>query len=356
MASHSAIGYAVRTLRMASPAHICIYGAGSIGCYVGGRLAATGSTVTFIGRDTLARDIRAHGLQLTDWQGAAFQVAASDVRFAITPEAAADADLVLVTVKSAATEEAGRQLAQVLKPAAVVVSFQNGLHNAERLRHCLPGWTVLTGMVQFNVVQQGAGRFHQGSEGQLEVERHARLAGFLPAFERAGLPLEQHERMEPVQWAKLVLNLNNAINALSNLPLKEQLSQRAYRRCVAMAQDEALALLTAGRIRLARLTPLPPRWIPWALRLPDLVFSRVAGRMLAIDPQARSSMWEDLQAGRRTEIDYLNGEIVRLAEGLGRIAPVNARLIALVRAAENGGKREWSGAALLRELTRCHDA
>jgi 2-dehydropantoate 2-reductase len=67
-------------------------------------------------------------------------------------------------------------------------------------------------------------------------------------------------------------------------------------------------------------------------------------------------MWEDLQAGRRTEIDYLNGEIVRLAERVGRLAPVNARLIELVRDAENGGKREWSGAALLRELTRCHNA
>ena len=67
-------------------------------------------------------------------------------------------------------------------------------------------------------------------------------------------------------------------------------------------------------------------------------------------------MWEELQAGRRTGIDYLNGEIVRLAEGLGRTAPVNARLIELVRDAENGGKREWSGVALLRELTGCHNA
>jgi 2-dehydropantoate 2-reductase len=335
---------------MATAPHICVYGAGSIGCYVGGRLAASGSTVTFVGRASVAAAVRAHGLRLTDWQGAALRLAPEQVRFATDPTAARDADLVLVTVKSAATEDAGRELARVLGPRALVVSFQNGLHNAERLRGCLPAWTVLTGMVQFNVVNRGDGRFHHGSEGLLEVERHERLAGFLPAFARAGLPLALHDRMAPVQWAKLVLNLNNPVNALSNLPLKEQLSQRAFRRCTALAQAEALALLAAAAITPAKLTPLPPRWIPWALRLPDFVFGRVAGRMLAIDPQARSSMWEDLQAGRRTEVDHLNGEIVRLAERLGRQAPVNARLVALVHEAENGGRRAWSGAALLREL------
>jgi 2-dehydropantoate 2-reductase len=88
------------------------------------------------------------------------------------------------------------------------------------------------------------------------------------------------------------------------------------------------------------------------LRLPDGLFTRLAGRMLAIDPQARSSMWEDLQAGRPTEVDHLNGEIARLAERLGRRAPVNARLVELVHDAERGGRRTWSGEALLGELRR----
>jgi 2-dehydropantoate 2-reductase len=330
---------------------ICVYGAGSIGCYVGGRLLATGSSVTLIGRERLAREATTHGLRLTDWRGADLRVAPADVRFATAPHAAAEAALVLVTVKSAGTEEAGRELAPVLRPDTLVVSFQNGLHNAETLRRALPNATVLIGMVQFNVIQRGSGSFHEGSEGKLEVERHTRLTPFLEAFARAGLPLELHDDMPPVQWAKLLLNLNNPINALSNLPLKDQLSQRAYRRCVALAQAEALAVLDAAGIVPARLTPLPPHWIPRLLTTPDFLFTRLASRMLAIDPQARSSMWEDLEAGRRTEVDYLNGEIVRLAEGLGRTAPVNARLVALVREAENGGRRDWTGDELHRALS-----
>ena len=304
----------------------------------------------FVGRPRLAAELDKHGLHLTDFHGADQRVDRSRLRFATTPAAAAQADLVLVTVKSAATAEAGRELAAVLRPDAVVVSLQNGIGNAAVLRQALPHHAVLDGMVPFNVLNRGCGAFHQGSEGKLAATDHAALRAVQPLFDLAGLPLELYPDMLPVQWAKLLLNLNNPVNALSNRPLKEQLAQRAYRRCVALAQREALALLDAAGIKPARLTPLPPHWIPFMLSLPDAVFRRAANKMLEIDPLARSSMWEDLQAGRTTEVDWLNGEVMRLAERLGRHAPVNAKLLALIRRAEQGGQREWSGEALLGEL------
>jgi 2-dehydropantoate 2-reductase len=210
---------------------------------------------------------------------------------------------------------------------------------------------VLPGVVGFNVVNRGEGRFHCATEGALEVQRHAELAGSAAAFQRAGLPLTQRADMAGVLAAKLLLNLNNAVNALSGLPLKEQLSQRAYRRCLALAQREALTVYAAAGITPAKLTPLPPGWMPALLGAPDPVFTRVASRMLAIDPVARSSMWEDLEAGRTTEVDYLNGEITTLARSRGAQAPVNRRLVALIRDAEAGGRRDWSGDELLAELT-----
>ena len=328
---------------------ICVFGAGSIGCYVGGRLAATGARVVFVGRERLAKEIRQHGLHLTDYLGANLRVAPGAVNFATDPGAAASADLVLVAVKSAGTEEAGRELARVLKPSAVVVSFQNGLHNADVLRAQLPGRTVLTGMVEFNVVNRGHGAFHHGSEGGLDVQDDPALMPFLPAFAASGIPLKRHRDMAAIMWAKLQLNLNNAINALAGVPLKEELSQRAFRRCIALAQRELLALLDAAGIVPAKLK-LPPKLIPALLGVPDFVFHALAGKMLAIDPLARSSMWEDLEAGRPTEVDWINGEVVKLAQQLGRPAPVNAKLIALIRAAEKGGKRDWQGEELLAEL------
>ncbi|MGZ0147906.1 2-dehydropantoate 2-reductase [Kribbella sp. WER1] len=327
---------------------IAVYGAGGIGCYVGGRLAATGAAVTFVGRPRVAAEVAAHGLRLTDYLGADLRV--SEVAFATSPEAAAGADLVLVTVKSAATAQAAEELAEVLAPGAVVVSFQNGVRNAEVLRSRLPG-RVVGGMVPFNVLNRGGGVFHQGTEGKLDVQRDPALAQYSEAFERAGLPLTQHDDILPVQWSKLLLNLNNPINALSNLPLRDELSQRAYRRCLAAAQAEALELLAAAGIRPAQLLAVPMERFPSVLRLPDFLFRRLAAKVLAVDPLARTSMWEDLEAGRPTEIDYLNGEVVRLATSLDRTAPVNARLVALIREAETA-RRSWSGPELFRELQR----
>lgn len=336
-----------------STPRFCVFGAGSVGCYLGGRLQATGASVGLIGRARIGAELAEYGLRLSYYHGAELQVPAAGINFAEIADAATDADIVLVTVKTAATREAGDALASVLKPGALVISFQNGLRNAEWLAEALPQQTVLTGMVPFNVLARGQGRFHQGSGGELGVEQNDALRPeLLRAFECAGLPLQIHADIRAVQWAKLLLNLNNPVNALSGLPLKQELSQRGYRRCVAAAQRETLTLLDAAGIRPAKFTAVSPRLFPKLLELPDFLFRRVAGAALAIDPLARSSMWEDLEAGRATEIDWINGEVLQLAQSQGRDAPVNAALTRLIHAAEQGGRRDWKASELLAEAHR----
>ncbi|MFI5013148.1 MAG: 2-dehydropantoate 2-reductase [Hyphomicrobiales bacterium] len=339
---------------MAGPA-ICVYGAGSVGCLLGGLLSPA-ADVVLVGRAHLAAEVAAHGLHLTSWRGADLRLPPGHLRYVTDGSIAAKADLVLVTVKSDATEEAGRELASVLKPTALVISFQNGLGNAGVLRDHLPRHVVLAGMVPFNVLHRGEGAFHRASAGELMVEAHAALMPFASLFAAAGLPLLRRGDMPQVQWAKLLFNLNNAINALSDLPLKDELGQRDYRRCLALLQREALRALDMAHIRPAKLTPLPPHWIPRLLEAPDAVFRVLASRLMAIDPLARSSTWEDLRAGRRTEIAHMNGEVVRLAPRLGVSAPANARVIDMIRAAEAGDRRRWSGAELLSELRTAAEA
>ena len=138
-------------------AKICIVGAGSIGCYLGGRLLAAGADVTLVGRARIGDELRTHGLTLTDYRGGRWQVDAANVAYMTEPDVAATADLVLVTVKSAATASVADALKPLLRPGTVVVSFQNGLGNADVLRAALPQQTVLAGMVPFNVMQPGPG-------------------------------------------------------------------------------------------------------------------------------------------------------------------------------------------------------
>lgn len=328
---------------------IAIYGAGSVGGYLAARLHEH-ARITCIGRRRVIDAWRIHGgLDWSDLRGGHEHVATRDVELQVDPFAAAKAHLVLVTVKSSATETVARELAEVIAPNVPVVSFQNGLHNAQMLRDALPGHPVLAGMVPFNVLQRVPGDFHQGSGGELMVEAHDSLAAFLPVFEASGLPLQARTDMAAVLAAKLLLNLNNALNALADVPLKEELSQRNWRRCLALAQREALRVFEIAGIQPAKLTPLPPQWLPRVLEMPDTWFKRLASRLLAIDPVARSSMWEDLERGRPTEIDAINGEVVRIAKQHGSQAPVNARLIHRVREAELE-RRSWSAQQLLDDL------
>jgi 2-dehydropantoate 2-reductase len=144
--------------------------------------------------------------------------------------------------------------------------------------------------------------------------------------------------IDGVQWGKLLVNLNNALNALADLPLREQLAQRAWRMLFADQMAEGLAAIRAEGIRPVSSTPIPAGWIPSLLRLPDVVFTRVLAGAMKIDPEARSSMWEDLQRGRRTEIDYLQGVITAIADRRGLQAPLSRRIVELIKQAEAAGK------------------
>jgi 2-dehydropantoate 2-reductase len=328
--------------RVTSP-RVVVFGAGAIGCWVGARLAATGN-VTLHGRARVL-DALHDGVRATDLDGG--DVTARPA-LSTDPRVVADADLVLVTVKSAATAEAAATLAAHVSPEATIVSLQNGVRNARVLGDGLPNHAVVAGMVPFNVVRPAPSHFHRATEGILMFGPCPPLASACAA---AGLAAQQRDDMPAVLWGKLLINLGNAVNALCGLPLVEQLSQRAYRRCLAACQREALDLLATAGERPARLTPVPPAWMPRLLGLPDAIFRPLARRMVAVDANARSSMWDDLEHGRATEIDYLQGEIVALAERLARAAPANRRIVELVHAAERGGRRDWRGDELLAQVT-----
>ncbi|GGB41468.1 2-dehydropantoate 2-reductase [Flexivirga endophytica] len=324
---------------------ICVFGAGSIGCYVGGRLAATGTPVTFVGREAMREQVSG-GIHLRGRDGGSLEVTPD---FGTDPAVVGDADLVVVTVKSGANKQVADQLRPLLAAGAVVLNLQNGIHGGAELRDRLPGHRVVTGMVGFNVVRDGAS-FQQTTAGEIMAATDPVWETYGAAFATAGVPVEQRSDMDAVLRAKLLLNLNNAINALSGLPLRTELSDRSFRRCLSLAQQEALRVMARSGPAPARLTALSPSLMARALRVPDRVFQRLGSKVLAIDPTARSSMADDLAAGRPTEVDWINGAVVDLAGEVDLEAPVNARLVALVHDAERAIHPRWTGAELLNAL------
>lgn len=330
---------------------IGVFGAGAVGGFVGGCLLAGGAEVIFVGRPARGAAWQKDGLRLTDLDGRDDLVAPERIVYSDAVSSLADCDLILVTVKSGQTAGAATELSSMLRPGTPVLSLQNGVSNGVTLQTLLPSAKILRGMVPFNVTAPGISHLHRATEGDIVVEHDPVTAAAAPFFTAAGLVLDLRGDMDEVQWAKLLMNLNNAINALSGLPLRAQLQTQGFRLCLALAQREALSLLAAeGRIRPARLTPLPPGWLPPVLSLPDALFRVIAGRMLKIDATARSSMADDLAAGRFPEVDWINGAVVALATRLGRQAPVNERLCTLVKEAAASGRRTWEADALLAEL------
>jgi 2-dehydropantoate 2-reductase len=245
---------------------------------------------------------------------------------------------VLFTVKCTDTETAARAMAPHLKPSTLVVSFQNGIGNAALIERHLPHQPVLAGMVPFNVLRRPDGVFHQGTSGALVVEKAAGLETSLAwAFGKSEIEVVHHPNMKGVLWGKLIFNLNNALNALAGIPLREEISDPHWRKVLAACMEEALAVLKASDIQPARFGRMAPTLAPRILRLPNAVFFAVAGAMVKIDPEARSSMWEDLQRKRPTEIAFLNGAIVELGRKIGRPTPVNTAVVETIRHAEKQG-------------------
>ncbi len=331
---------------------IGIMGAGAIGCYLGGKLIAKGHDVVMVGRSSLAGEIAEHGLHLTDYTGETIDLEPNQVAYVTDPSRLGDRDAIFLTVKNPATVDAGEQIKPHLPAHAPVISFQNGVRNAALLREVLPDAKVLAGMVPFNVVRSEGARFHLGTSGPLVMEKtNAGEDRAAAALVEAGFEAQVLENLPGILWTKLLMNMSNAVNALVGVPLREGLGNRDYRRVVAACIREGLRALDAAGIKPVRYGRMLPRIAPGVLGLPDWLFFRVAAAMVKIDPEARSSMWEDLQRGRETEIDYLNGEIIALGEKHAVPTPVNRRIFDMIKQAEEAksGSPKISPAELLKK-------
>lgn len=314
---------------------IGFFGAGAIGGYLGVRLSAAGIPVVLVGRPDLvsARDtLVAIDRGGTGHRPSADLVASSD------PAALHDVDVCFVTVKSSDTATAGESLRGVLSREAVVVSLQNGIRNPETLSRIL-GRSIIAGMVTYNVRREGPERFRRAATGPLMLAKGGEImARVADSFARAGEPIELRPDMDAILRTKLLLNLNNGLCAITGLSIADSLRARALRRSFAACMTEGIAIMRARKLTLSRIGPLAPPLIARLLPIPDFVFVRLARSMMAIDPAARSSTLQDIDRGKPTEIDYLNGEIVHLATEAGLSAPVNAFVTAEVHRIERAGR------------------
>ncbi len=316
---------------------IAIFGAGSTGCYLAGQLCLSGFDVSLICRPIIKQTILANnGITMSDYQGFLATVMPQKMITDIeqTPTAYAAFDVVFVTLKCHQVSSIANTLIEITHNNSSIIFMQNGLGSFDTIKDTLKHCNLLQGITPFNVLQQTGGRFHKGTEGVFTLQQNEHTQTIQTAMQAQGFGCDLHPDMAPVIYGKLLLNLNNALNAITDLPIKQQLSQRESRRQLAGAMTEWLNVCQAANIALHQYTKVKPKWLPLILSLPNVLFTLLAKQMLDIDPQARSSMWEDIQAKRKTEIEYINGAVVRLGKQYGVNTPINRAIVAQIHKLE----------------------
>jgi 2-dehydropantoate 2-reductase len=288
-------------------------GAGAVGCYYGGMLSRAGHQVTLIGRTQHVEAIRQHGL-LMDTTGFRAHV---PVRASTEVSDIEGASLVLCCVKSNDTEKAGDMMASYVRPDATVFSLQNGVDNADRL-HAQLRRTVYPAVVYVAAEMMGPGHLKHHGRGELVVGPSAMSTETLEDFVKAGVPVHVSNNVVGELWAKLILNCAyNAISAIAKLPYGLLFENEGVRDLMRLVVHECLAVAQRESI-----TVPGDSW-------------QGVERIAATMPGQISSTAQDLMRGRRSEIDHLNGYIVRRGKSLGIDTPANQALYSIVKLLES---------------------
>ena len=289
-----------------------IMGAGAVGCYYGGMLARAGYPVVLIARPQHVAAVARDGLRL---QTLTFDEQVH-VKASLEPSAVQGADVVLFSVKSSDTEAAGRLIQPFLRADALVMCLQNGVDNADRLRAVLPGQAVAAAVVYVATEMAGPGHVKHNGRGDLVIEPSG-TAGAVQALRAAGVPTEVSNNVRGALWAKLMLNCAyNAVSAITQLPYGKTVAGEGITDVMRDVVAECLAVAQAEGVQVA-----------------GDVHAAVAN-LAASMPRQFSSTAQDLARGKRSEIDYLNGLVVRRGEALGIATPANRVLWALVKLLE----------------------
>lgn len=292
---------------------VAVMGAGAVGCFYGGMLARAGHEVVLVGRPQHVAAFNQHGLRL---QAQSFDQTLA-VAASTDPSIAAGADLVLFCVKSTDTESAGAQLLPHLASDTLVLTLQNGTDNADRLRQVIPQ-PVSAAVVYVATEMAGPGHVKHHGRGELVIEPAARSQQAAEALIAAGVPTEISDNVRGALWFKLILNCAyNALSAITQLPYGRIVQGAGVAEVIAQLVAECRAVADADQVAL-------PGDIDAGVRM-------IADSM----PNQYSSTAQDLARGKLSEIDHLNGFIVRRGRALGVATPVNLAMQTLVKLIEN---------------------
>lgn len=329
-----------------------VFGAGLIGGFLGGALHKAGLKPVLIGRGKALGRLQLpltvsciDGDSITINNTLAYEAS----QFEKVLQKHVKFNFIWLTTKAVGIIDTLAELKPFVGESTVIICCQNGLGSTEIIKENFPNNPIVKAVVVYNVAEVSDNHLHRGTEGEILIETHPAIPpNFASSLNTSLSPIKTHPNIEGVIWAKLQINLVNALNAVSNLPVKAMIRDRRYRHIYANILSELPAVAKAKGIKLEKIFKIPSWVIPTLLRLPDFLYRLIENSAVKMDETTRASMWWDIKEGRKTEIDFIQGALLREAKQLNIECPFNQSVFDALRALEEGSiSWEEAGKALL---------
>ncbi len=329
-----------------------VIGLGAVGSIIGGLLAKSGEEVILIGKTNQVEEIRNKGIKIN---GLNNSIHVDNVEVSTDLSLVSDSDVIIICVKSQDTQNLAEELNKFIKKSTIIISLQNGVRNSKILKE-VTGNTVFSGIILFNALYNNPGDVTLTLKGGLILETNSlykeKVEGFIKVLNEYKIETILETNIQGFLWSKLVVNLQNAVTALTDQTIKDSIVNKDSRAIIIATMKEGLDILQKSKIPYKTLPDIDPKITIRRLKILNSVLLKFGSKILKLNKTARSSMWQSLYRGRPTEIDYINGEIIDLAKNHDLKAPINKKLVELIKEAEKNNKTNSYEPTKLKEILK----
>lgn len=325
-----------------------VIGLGAVGSIIGGMIHRYGGDIVLFGKKSQINSLKKEGLEINGFFGTTFKL--KNLRLESDFFKLKEIDVVFICVKSQDTEKLANDIKDFINKKAVIVSLQNGVRNKkilEKITNC----KTISGIILFNSVYKRAGLVNLTYKGGVVLEctekKDLEISNLL---KNAGFKIKNVEEINGYLYSKLVVNLQIAVTALTNQTITESIKDDNTRKILIETMSEGIEVIRKSGIHLKTLPDIDPIKMVKRMKNLNKILLCLGTYFMGIKKSARNSMWQSLNRKKQTEIDFINGEIVRLAKKNNLEAPINSKLVELIKSTEKNEKITYYEPKKLKEI------
>ena len=311
-----------------------VVGLWAIGSLIGGLLSKSDEDVVLIGKEKQVRILNEKGLKINGFKNPIF---VENINVSTDLSLIKNADIIFVCVKSQDTKNLAENIKKHLSKNSIIISFQNGVRNAQIIKEITLVKT-LSSIIFFNAVYFKPGEVELTMDQGLIIENDEtcsdKLKTVVEILNKEKLKAELVDEIDGFLWSKLIINLQNSVTSLTGQTIKESIIDKDSRKILIAVMKEGLEVLKQTEIVVKTLPDIDPEKLIRRMSMLNSTMLKIGSKIMNIKKNARSSMLQSISRGKPTEIDYINGEIVSLAKKNNLNAPVNAKIVELVKKME----------------------